>query len=137
MQPLSCFGFHLSNLLLTKNFIHPTLLSSVPSLAIINHRSLKWHAEAPLENLRLKKLHSIRVTTIAPTPNTQQAKIVDRPVTRILDLPSRVVGACMLSQKMLKMFDFLRLRNFISCILGAVSIKKSVMINSDTVTIIS
>jgi hypothetical protein len=43
----------------------------------------------------------------------------------------------MLSQKMLKMFDFLRLRNAISCILGAVSIKKSVMINSDTVTIIS
>jgi hypothetical protein len=39
----------------------------------------------------------------------------------------------MLSQKML----FYIIGNAISCILGAVSIRKSVMINSDTMTIIS
>jgi hypothetical protein len=29
-QPLSCIDFHLPNLLLTENFVHPTLFSSVP-----------------------------------------------------------------------------------------------------------
>jgi hypothetical protein len=29
-QPLSCFVFHLPNLLLTQNFVYPTLFSSVP-----------------------------------------------------------------------------------------------------------
>jgi hypothetical protein len=30
-QPLSCFVFHLPDLLLTQNFVYPTLLSSVPA----------------------------------------------------------------------------------------------------------
>jgi hypothetical protein len=39
-QPLSCFLFHLPNLLLTQNFVYPTLFSSVPPPAINNDRSL-------------------------------------------------------------------------------------------------
>jgi hypothetical protein len=30
-QPVSCFVFHLPNLLLTENFVYPTLLSSTPA----------------------------------------------------------------------------------------------------------
>jgi hypothetical protein len=39
-QPLSCFVFHLPNLLLTQNFVYPTLFSSVLPPAINNDRSL-------------------------------------------------------------------------------------------------
>jgi hypothetical protein len=39
-QPLSCCFFHLPNLLLTQNFVYPTLFSSVPPPAINNDRSL-------------------------------------------------------------------------------------------------
>jgi hypothetical protein len=39
-QPLSCFVFHLPNLLLTQNFVYPTLFSSVPPPTINNDRSL-------------------------------------------------------------------------------------------------
>ena len=39
-QPLSCFVFHLPNLLLTQNLVYPTLFSSVPPPAINNERSL-------------------------------------------------------------------------------------------------
>ena len=39
-QPLSCFVFHLPNLLLTQNFVYPTLFSSVPPPAKNNDRSL-------------------------------------------------------------------------------------------------
>jgi hypothetical protein len=39
-QPLSCFVFHLPNLLLTQNFVYPTLFSSLPPPAINNDRSL-------------------------------------------------------------------------------------------------
>jgi hypothetical protein len=38
--PLSCFVFHLPNLLLTPNFVYPTLFSSVPPPAINYDRSL-------------------------------------------------------------------------------------------------
>jgi hypothetical protein len=37
---LSCFVFHLPNLLLTQNLVYPTLFSSVPPPAINNERSL-------------------------------------------------------------------------------------------------
>jgi hypothetical protein len=39
-QPLSCFVFHLPNLLLTQNFVYPTFFSSVPPPTINNERSL-------------------------------------------------------------------------------------------------
>ena len=39
-NPLSCFVFHLPNLLLTQNLVYPTLFSSVPPPAINNERSL-------------------------------------------------------------------------------------------------
>ena len=38
---LYCFVFHLPNLLLTQNFVYPTLFSSVPPPAINNDRSLR------------------------------------------------------------------------------------------------
>ena len=39
-QPLRCFIFHLSNLLLTQNFVYPTIFSLVPPPAINNDRPL-------------------------------------------------------------------------------------------------
>jgi hypothetical protein len=42
-QPLSCFVFHLPNLLVTQNFVYPTLFSSVPPHAINNDQSLTMH----------------------------------------------------------------------------------------------
>jgi hypothetical protein len=55
-QPLSCFVFHLPNLLLTQNFVYPTLFSSVPPPAINNDRSLTVAFSHKIENLILLAL---------------------------------------------------------------------------------
>jgi hypothetical protein len=44
-QPLSCFVFHLPNLLLTQNFVYPTFFSSVPTRAFFNY--ITGGAKAP------------------------------------------------------------------------------------------
>ena len=50
-QPLSCFVFHLPNILLTQNFVYPTLFSSVPPPAINNERSLIQNQLVHLQTL--------------------------------------------------------------------------------------